>query len=99
MVERVSATGRFVATGSPRRLLLASFTIAAILLGLVGMHALSAGADTHSSHASHSQMPSGLHAGTQMTPGSADSALCRIAVPERPLDTIKNGLALKTLPR
>lgn len=79
MAERVSATGRFFATGSLRRLLLASFTIAAILLGLVGMHALSAGAATQRSQATHSQMPSGRHAGTQMTSGSADSAPPAIA--------------------
>jgi hypothetical protein len=74
MVERVSATGRFFATGSLRRLLLASFTIAAILLSLVGMHALSAGADAQSRQATHSQMPSALHEGTQTTPSSTDSA-------------------------
>lgn len=79
MVERVSATGRFFATASLRRLLLASFTIAAILLGLVGMHALSAGADAQSSQAAHSQMTSAIHAGMKTTPGSADSAPPAIA--------------------
>lgn len=74
MVESGSTTRRFSATGSLGRLLLASLTIAAILLGLVGMHALSAGADAQSSQATHSQMSSVRHAGTQMTPGSTQKA-------------------------
>jgi ABC-type uncharacterized transport system permease subunit len=79
MVEKVSSAGRFFATGSLRRLLLASLTIAAILLGLVGMHALSAGAGAQSGHPAQSQMSSGLDTGTQPMPGSNDSAPPAIA--------------------
>jgi hypothetical protein len=72
MVERVSRTARFTATRTLRQLLLASLTIAAILLGLVGMHALSAGAHAHGSDAAHSQMSPGLHSEIRMTTGPAD---------------------------
>ena len=78
-VERVSVIGRLLATTSLRRLLLASLTIAAILLGLIGMHALSAGADPQTSHASHSELASGLGGPMQMMPGSDDSAPLVIA--------------------
>ena len=73
MVERMSVAVRFFATRSLGPLLLASLTIAAILLGLVGMHAPSAGADGQKSHATHAQMSSGLDTGTQMMAGSNDS--------------------------
>jgi len=77
MVERVSANGHLVTPTSLRRLLLALLTTAAILLGLIGMHALSAGADTQSSHSSHSQLASGLASGQgspqQIMAASADS--------------------------
>ena len=78
-VERVSVIGRLLATTSLRRLLLASLTIAAILLGLIGMHALSAGADPQTSHASHSELVSGLGSQMQIMPGSDDSAPLAIA--------------------
>lgn len=79
MVERVSVIGRIFATASLRRLLLASLTIAAILLGLIGMHALSAGADTQTSHASHSELASGPDSPMQMMAGSDDSAPLAVA--------------------
>ena len=79
MVERVSVIGRIFATTSLRRLLLASLTIAAILLGLIGMHALSAGADAQSSHSSHPELASGLGSPMQMMPGSDDRAPLAIA--------------------
>ena len=79
MVGRVSVIGRIFATTSLRRLLLASLTIVAILLGLIGMHALSAGANTQSSHSSHSELASGLGSPMQMMPGSDDSAPLAIA--------------------
>ena len=79
MVERVSVIGRIFATASLRRLLLASLTIAAILLGLIGMHALSAGADAQGSHASHSELASGLDGPMQMMAGSDDSAPLAVA--------------------
>ena len=79
VVERVSVIGRRLATTSLRRLLLASLTIAAILLGLIGMHALSAGADPQTSHAYHSELASGLGGPMQMMPGSDDSAPLAIA--------------------
>ena len=79
MVERVSVIGRIFAITSLRRLLLASLTIAAILLGFIGMHALSAGADAQSSHSSHSELASGLGSPVQMMPGSDDSAPLAIA--------------------
>ncbi len=79
MVERVSVIGRLFATTSLRRLLLASLTIAAILLGLIGMHALSAGADPQTSHASHSELASGLGSHMQMMAGSDDSAPLAVA--------------------
>ena len=79
MVERASVIGRVFATTSVRRLILASLTIAAILLSLIGMHALSAGAGTQISHASHSELASGLGSPMQMMPGSDDSAPLAIA--------------------
>ena len=79
MVERVRVIGRIFATTSLRRLLLASLTIAAILLGLIGMHALSAGADAQSSHSSHSELASGLGSPMQMMAGSDDRAPLAIA--------------------
>ena len=79
MVEEVSVSGRIFATISLRRLLLASLTIAAILLGLIGMHALSAGADTRASHASHSELASGLGSPMQMMAGSDDSTPLAVA--------------------
>ena len=79
MVGRVSVIGRIFATASLRRLLLAALTIAAILLGLIGMHALSAGADAQSSHSSHSELASGLGSPMQTMPGSDDSAPLAIA--------------------
>ena len=79
MVERVSVIGRLLATTSLRRLLLASLTIAAILLGLIGMHALSAEADPQTSHAAHSELASGLGGPMQMMPGSDDGAPLAIA--------------------
>ncbi len=79
MVERVSVIGRLFATTSLRRLLLASLTIAAILLGLIGMHALSAGANPQTSHASHSELASGLGSHMQMMAGSDDSAPLAVA--------------------
>ena len=83
MVERVSVIGRPVMTRSLRRLLLASLTITAILLGLIGMHALSAGADVQTSHASHSQLASGLAPGLgspmPIMAASADSAPLAVA--------------------
>ena len=79
MVERVSVSGRIFATTSLRRLLLASLTIAAILLGLIGMHALSAEADPQTSHAAHSELASGLGSPMQVMPGSDDSAPLAIA--------------------
>jgi hypothetical protein len=69
MVEKVSAPRRFYATGSLQRLLLASLTIAAILLGLIAMHALSAGVNAQSGHTAQSQMSSGMDTGTQTMPG------------------------------
>ena len=79
MVEEVSVSGRIFATTSLRRLLLASLTIAAILLGLIGMHALSAGADTRASHASHSELASGLGSPMQMMASSDDSTPLAVA--------------------
>ena len=79
MVERVSVTGHLFPTGSMHRLLLASLTIAAILLGLVGMHVLSAGVNTQSSNGAYSQVQSGLDAGTPMAPSSTESAPPAIA--------------------
>ena len=79
MVERASVIGRVFATTSVRRLILASLAIAAILLSLIGMHALSAGAGTQISHASHSELASGLGSPMQMMPGSDDSAPLAIA--------------------
>ena len=79
VVERVSVIGRRLATTSLRRLLLASLTIAAILLGLIGMHALSAGAATQTSHASHSELAPGLSSQMQTMPGSDDPAPLAIA--------------------
>ena len=79
MVECMSAPAPFSAAGSLRKLLLASLTIAAILLGLVAMHALSARADTQSGHATHSQTSSGPHTRPQMTPDSNDTASPAIA--------------------
>ena len=79
MVERMSGIGRIFATTSLRRLLLASLTIAAILLGLIGMHALSAGVDTQGSHAAHSELASGHGSPMQMAPGSDESATLGIA--------------------
>ena len=72
MVERVSRTARFATTRTLRQLLLASLTIAAILLGLVGMHALFAGVPAHGGDVAHSQMGPGLHSETTMTTGPAD---------------------------
>lgn len=72
MVERMSSRARFATTRTLRQLLLASLTIAAILLGLVGMHALSAGAHDHGSNTAHSQTSPGLHSETRMTTGFAD---------------------------
>ncbi len=74
MVEKVSTPAPSVTAGSLRPLLLASLTIAAILLGLIGMHALSAGVNAQSGHAPQSQMSSGLDIGIQMMPGLNDSA-------------------------
>jgi hypothetical protein len=65
----VSTPAPFVTAESLRRFLLASLTTAAILLGLIGMHALSAGVNAQSGHAPRSQMTSGMDAGTQTTPG------------------------------
>ena len=79
MVERVSVIRPIFATKSLRRLLLASLTIAAILLGLIGMHALSAGADTQSGHAAHSELASVQGSPMQMMPGSDESAPLAIA--------------------
>ena len=79
MVERMSVAVRFFATRSLGRLLLASLTIVAILLGLVGMHAVSVGAGVQHSHATHSQISSGLDTGTQMMSGSNDNAPPAIA--------------------
>jgi hypothetical protein len=70
MVEKVSVLGRIVAAGSLRRLLLASLTIVAILLGLIAMHALSAGMNAQSGHAAQSQMLSGMGTGAQTMPGT-----------------------------
>jgi hypothetical protein len=70
MAEKVSAPGRFFSTGSLRRLLLASLTIAAILLGLIAMHALSAGVNAQSGHTAQSQMTSAMDTGTQTMPGT-----------------------------
>ena len=79
VVESVSVIGHLFANTSLRRLLLASLTIAAILLGLIGMHALSAEADPQTSHAAHSELASGLGGPMQMMPGSDDSAPLAIA--------------------
>lgn len=79
MVERVSVIGRPVMTRSLRRLLLASLTITAILLGLIGMHALSAGADVQTSHASHSQLASGLVPGLTSKLGSPQQIMAASA--------------------
>ena len=79
MVERVSVIGRPVMARSLRRLLLASLTIASILLGLIGMHALSAGAYVQTSHASHSQLASGLGGPQQTMAASADSIPLAVA--------------------
>jgi len=79
MVERVSANGHLVAPTSLRRLLLALLTTAAILLGLIGMHALSAGADTQSSHSSHSQLASGLASGLVSGQGSPQQIMAASA--------------------
>jgi hypothetical protein len=79
MVESESAPERILAARPLRRLLLASLTIAAILLGLLGMHALSAGTDAQGSHGTHSPMLSVLDTGPQMMSGSSESAPLLIA--------------------
>ena len=67
MVETAGVTRRFFVTRALRLLLLASLTIAALLLGLMGMHALSAGADAQSGHGAHSSMAPGRPAVSLMT--------------------------------
>lgn len=79
MSESESAPERILAARPLRRLLLASLTIVAILLGLLGMHALSAGMDAQGSHRNHSPMSSVLDTGWQMMPGSRESATLVIA--------------------
>lgn len=69
VVERMRAARQTGATRSFHQLILATLTIVAILLGLVGMHALSSGSAVQDGHASDSAMSSVHHlavAGSQV---------------------------------
>jgi hypothetical protein len=73
VVESAGVARQFFASRSFRLLLLASITIGALLLGLVGMHALSAAAEDPGGHGSHSQMTPSLSSNGPMSAASADS--------------------------
>ena len=69
MVEKVSVPGHSVVAKPLRHFLLASLTIAAILLGLLAMHALSPGTSTQTGQAAQSQMSSTMSIATQTASG------------------------------
>lgn len=69
MVEKVRIPGQSAVAKPLRHLLLASLTIAALLLSLLAMHALSAGMNTQTDHASQSQMSPTMSTAPQTVSG------------------------------
>ena len=69
MVEKVRVPGHSAVARPLRYVLLASLTIAAILLSLVAMHALSGGMSTRVDHVAQSQMSSTMSIASQTASG------------------------------
>jgi hypothetical protein len=79
MGKRPNISGGFFVKKSLGRFPLVILTIAAILLGLGGMHTLSVGAHAQGGHSAYFQMSSAPQPGTLMTTGSADRSASVIA--------------------